>query len=730
MLGRAWEGARLFRMKRAPNHAFKVDRFIATSGVDLLPRGTTRNERKSERHERDNVDHFHESNLSIDEVKTNSVHHQESENTGLKSHRDMRSIDQVDPIILKYSNMLSDLRAAKNVPEKVHETNFGSIRFDNENIPKVHGQYDMTEELGKGVLKKKNGIEDIVITQSVDDNGREFPKSSTQDIQTANSVSEQVAFRNSNNYAKSEDMLIQDNNLEKQSGSQDNYIDELVFSKAEEDFLKLNVKKTEHITSKKPQVRDDDLNFVDNIYFRDAVESYDSIPQSETSSKTELQNVVKVAGESKSVKSTSSELHFIDDIYFKDSLDNITSAENTITDNKYSNIERDVLKSMNPKTATEVERVQRNDLEVKEDDIGDLSLIQKQIGENVQMGSNKEHMERVARNSQTQDRNNTSQESAYNFVVKLRKEERESTFEIGEEGGKKNYKKVLSLVNEKRNEKYTKHEIVGLLKKSIIYDKYDIIGLYKPYGLSIHGGAGGKHHVLTNYLPELARFLRNDELHLVHRLDADTTGVLLLARTPAMASTLKKMFKKRQVKKTYWGITKGIPKPLHGVIDIPIVEGLIDGRRRMVLCPDVPGLKTPLGSRQQAITEFKVLSKANGTSLIELSPVTGVKHQLRVHLGFGLACPVLGDHKYSHLQKLAPQRLPGDTLTSLKIKQSKVRDLPIFLHSRSILLPEIIEGKNIFITAKLPAFFNKTLSLLKLNKRMNQVTDVDLRNAN
>lgn len=52
---------------------------------------------------------------------------------------------------------------------------------------------------------------------------------------------------------------------------------------------------------------------------------------------------------------------------------------------------------------------------------------------------------------------------------------------------------------------------------------------------------------------------------------------------------------------------------------------------------------------------LQVLSKANSTSLIELSPVTGVKHQLRVHLGFGLACPVLGDHKYSHLQKLAPQ---------------------------------------------------------------------------
>ncbi|XP_047494917.1 uncharacterized protein LOC125043019 [Penaeus chinensis] len=720
MLGRAWEAARLWRIKRPLYHAFKVDRLISTSGVGLLPRGTTRNEKKSERHERDNVDHFQESNLAMEEK--NSIYHQD---TGLKTHRDMRSIDQVDPIILKYTNVLSDLRAAKNVPEKVYETNFGSIRFDNENIPKVHGQYDMTEELDTGIPKKKHGIEDIVISQSVDDNGREYPKG-TLDFQNASSLSEQVALRNSNNYAKSVDMSFQVNDLERQrSESQSNYIDELVFSKAEEDFQKLNMKERELTASKKPQVRGDDLNFVDNIYFRDAVENYGSIPQAKTFSKSEIQNDVEMAGESKSVEKTSSELHFIDDIYFKDSLDNITLAEKTNTENRYSIVERDVLKSINSKAATEVET-----LKSKDDNTENTSLTQKQIMKNAPVGSNKEQIKQVTKNSQTQDRDNTVPKSAYDFVVKLRKEEREKMFEIGEEGTKKNYKKVLSLVDGKRNDKYTKHEILGLLKRSIIYDKYDIIGLYKPFGLTMQGGGGGKHHVLTDFLPELAQHLRTDELHIIHRLDADTTGVLLLARTPAMASTLKKMFKERQVKKTYWGITKGIPKLLHGVIDIPIVEGLVDDRRRMVLCPDVPGFKTPSGNKKQAITEFKVLSKANSTSLIELSPVTGVKHQLRVHLGFGLACPILGDHKYSHLQKLAPQRLPGDTLTCLKIKQSKVRGLPIFLHSRSILLPEIVEGKNIFIKAKLPAFFNKTLSLLKLNKHMNQVKDVDLRNQN
>lgn len=444
MLGWAWEAARLLRIKKPHYQGFKAERFIATSGVGLLPRGSTRNERKSERHERDNVDHFQESNLAMEESKTSSMYHQDAENTSLKTHRDMRSIDQVDPIVLKYTNLLSDLRAAKNVPEKVHETNFGSIRFDNENIPKVHGQYDMTEELDTGTLKKKHDIEDIVITQSADDNGREYPKS-TLDIQNASSLSEQVALRNSSNYAKSVDRSLQINDLEKRQRTecQDNYFDELVFSKAEEDFQKLNVKKRERIASKKPQVRDDDLNFVDDIYFRDAVENYDSIPQSQTFSKSELQNDVEMAGESKSFEKTSSKLHFIDDVYFKDSLDRITLAEETNTENRYSNIERDVQNSINSKVATEVERVEEKALEIKKgDNTEDISLIQKQIMENAQVGSSKKHFKQVTRNSQTQDRDNTFPDRAYDFVVKLRKEERERTFEIGEEGMKKNYKSL------------------------------------------------------------------------------------------------------------------------------------------------------------------------------------------------------------------------------------------------------------------------------------------------
>ncbi|CAL4066621.1 unnamed protein product, partial [Meganyctiphanes norvegica] len=126
-----------------------------------------------------------------------------------------------------------------------------------------------------------------------------------------------------------------------------------------------------------------------------------------------------------------------------------------------------------------------------------------------------------------------------------------------------------------------------------------------------------------------------------------------------------------------------------GILDIPIAEGMIEGRRRMALRPNVKGFKNPRGASKLAITKYKVLSSVNSSSLIEVVPVTGVKHQIRVHLGFGLATPVLGDHKYSHLKKIAPQRLGGDILEHLQMPQSRVRKLPMFLHAKSIFIPEV-----------------------------------------
>ncbi|KFM60688.1 RNA pseudouridylate synthase domain-containing protein 4, partial [Stegodyphus mimosarum] len=125
----------------------------------------------------------------------------------------------------------------------------------------------------------------------------------------------------------------------------------------------------------------------------------------------------------------------------------------------------------------------------------------------------------------------------------------------------------------------------------------------------------------------------------------------------------------------------------------------------MVLHPDIPDdlpYKNHSKQGKRAVTSYKVLSLSGNAALVEVKPETGIKHQIRVHFGFGLDCPILGDHKYSHLTKLAPQKLPSDLLQKLYVRQSKVRYIPLHIHARNIVVPEFLEGRNLFVMAPLP----------------------------
>src|SRR4051812_6915158 len=111
----------------------------------------------------------------------------------------------------------------------------------------------------------------------------------------------------------------------------------------------------------------------------------------------------------------------------------------------------------------------------------------------------------------------------------------------------------------------------------------------------------------------------------------------------------------------------------------------------------------PSRNGKRAVTKYKVLCQRGNAALLEVEPETGLRHQIRVHLGFGLRCPILGDHKYSHLDKMMPQKLPADMLLSLNIRQAKVRTVPMHLHARHIMIPEMgADGKNIFVHCPLP----------------------------
>uniref|UniRef100_A0A224YY57 Pseudouridylate synthase RPUSD4, mitochondrial n=1 Tax=Rhipicephalus zambeziensis TaxID=60191 RepID=A0A224YY57_9ACAR len=268
-------------------------------------------------------------------------------------------------------------------------------------------------------------------------------------------------------------------------------------------------------------------------------------------------------------------------------------------------------------------------------------------------------------------------------------------------------------------------EVVDMLRQRVLYDGNDILILDKPYGMICHGSAKGvpDSHVLVRLLPDLSAALypREDvKLYTVHRLDRDVTGAIVLAKTQRMADILQTLFEEHNISKTYHAITFGVPDNDQATIDMPLAEGSVGLAKRMVICPklepEFERLVPKFSKTYEAITHYRVLSSHGRAAYLEVKPVTGVKHQIRVHLGFGLRCPILGDHKYSHLRELAPQRLSGDLLDRLNVRQTKVRHIPMHLHASAVLIPEILDGKNLLVTAQLPYHFLQNLKRLKLQR--------------
>lgn len=263
-------------------------------------------------------------------------------------------------------------------------------------------------------------------------------------------------------------------------------------------------------------------------------------------------------------------------------------------------------------------------------------------------------------------------------------------------------------------------DILQHVRQSIIYHNYDILAVNKPYGIASHDEERNREPIdMNNLLTELAAELRVEKVYLAHRLDKTTTGVLLFATSQERARQLNKLFKSDQIKKTYWCITKGIPDPKSGIIDIPVGEYKVAGKTRSCLAPERIEKENQLSQRyresRRAISEYNVINNTNHVALVEVKPKTGVKHQIRCHLGFGLGKPILGDHKYSSLSKMAPQTLPASLLKAFHIRQQKVRTLPIHLHAKSVVIPGAkANGETLFIKAPVPSYFMDNLKTLGL----------------
>jgi 23S rRNA pseudouridine955/2504/2580 synthase len=222
------------------------------------------------------------------------------------------------------------------------------------------------------------------------------------------------------------------------------------------------------------------------------------------------------------------------------------------------------------------------------------------------------------------------------------------------------------------------------LRARVLHRDAEVIVFDKPAGLAVQGGSKtGKH--LDGMLDAL-KFDAPEPPRLVHRLDKDTSGVLLLARSAQAARTLTAAFRARETEKTYWAVTVGVPEPREGRIAAPLAKLPGRGGEQMAVAED----------GQPAETEYRVLDHAAKTAaLVELMPRTGRTHQLRVHMAY-LGTPILGDGKYGGAEAF----LEGDGISP-----------QLHLHARRLVLPR--KGRTpLDVTAPLPEHMRRTFDFL------------------
>ena len=207
--------------------------------------------------------------------------------------------------------------------------------------------------------------------------------------------------------------------------------------------------------------------------------------------------------------------------------------------------------------------------------------------------------------------------------------------------------------------------------------------LNKPPGLATQGGTKTKDHV--DGLLDALQYGAEGRPKLVHRLDKDTSGVLLVARTPRAAAFFSKTFSSRRATKIYWAIVMGVPEIDDGVIDLPLAKQPGTGGEKMHVFDE----------GQPSKTRYQVIERAgNRAAFVALQPYTGRTHQLRVHMA-AIGHPIVGDGKYGG----ADAFLTGGISRKLH------------LHARRLRLPHP-DGKQLDVTADLPEHFANSLEAL------------------
>ncbi|MDP8916928.1 MAG: RluA family pseudouridine synthase, partial [Pseudomonadota bacterium] len=206
----------------------------------------------------------------------------------------------------------------------------------------------------------------------------------------------------------------------------------------------------------------------------------------------------------------------------------------------------------------------------------------------------------------------------------------------------------------------------AFVRSLVLYEDEEVLALNKPSGLAVQGGSKTTKHI-DRLLSAWGEGM--DRPRLVHRLDRDTSGVLVLGKTPAAAARLSGAFAKRRAEKIYWAIVSGEPKPAQGTIELHLVKAGV-GDREIVR----PADPKEFGA-EPAETDYLTVSRAGRRATwLALRPHTGRTHQLRAHMK-AIGHPILGDPKY------------GDETSAALSGELKLQ-----LHARRLALPHPSSG--------------------------------------
>ncbi|MGN1299124.1 MAG: RluA family pseudouridine synthase [Candidatus Scatovivens sp.] len=264
-----------------------------------------------------------------------------------------------------------------------------------------------------------------------------------------------------------------------------------------------------------------------------------------------------------------------------------------------------------------------------------------------------------------------------NEYIKVNGEKVKSSYKL-------NKNDIVTIKKEEIKESKIKPENIPL---DIIYEDNDIIVINKAKGMVVHPGNGNLDGTLVNAIMNICKESLSGiggELRpgIVHRIDKDTTGLLIIAKNDKAHINVSEQIKNHKVKKTYIALVRGVIKNNEGTIDMPISRSTKD-RTKMAVSKN----------GKNAITHFKVLKRYNGYTLLEINIETGRTHQIRVHMS-EIGYPIVGDYIYSNGKN--PFGIQGQMLHSKKLE---------FLHP--------ITSNKMVMEAPLPEEFNRVLKILE-----------------